>query len=150
MGRVARVDSQAVVSKLQQTRSCSCEHGSQVLQEGSQSGTSASDSDHLLATGRLRDRLGSVCDESHADGHCWRTVSRTEVTRGRMTLLATRVRVNQTECGFHLIACASNTLKRVCRSTVTAETYQIRLGVETSDRLRAAVVNNVHTLIPGD
>ena len=41
-------------------------------------------------------------------------VSRQGAKDGRMTLLATRGLVDQTECGFHVIACASNTLKTVC------------------------------------
>ena len=58
-----------------------------------------------------------------------------------MTILATRSLVDQAECGFHLIACTSNTLKRVCRSTLTAETYQMELGVEAADQLRATSVD---------
>ena len=56
-----------------------------------------------------------------------------------MTLLATRGFVVQTECGVHVIACASITLRRVCRSTVTAETFHMELGVEGG--------GCVHTLI---
>ena len=51
-----------------------------------------------------------------------------------MTILATRSLVDQAECGFHLVACTSNTLKRVCRSTLTTETYQMELGVEAAER----------------
>ena len=58
-----------------------------------------------------------------------------------MTILATRSLVDQAEWGFHLIACTSNTLKRVCRCTLTAETYQMELGVEAADQLRAAIVD---------
>ena len=58
-----------------------------------------------------------------------------------MTILATRSLVDQAECGFHLITCTSNTLKRVCRSTLTAETYQMELGVEAADQLRATIVD---------
>ena len=58
-----------------------------------------------------------------------------------MTILATRSLVDQAECGFHLIACTSNTLKRVSRSTRTAETYQMELGVEATDQLRALIVD---------
>ena len=58
--------------------------------------------------------IGSLCDPSHADEHCERTGEPSRSQRGRMTLLATRGLVDQTECGFHVIACASNTLKTVC------------------------------------
>ena len=63
-----------------------------------------------------------------------------------MTILATRSLVDQAECGFHLRACTSNTLKRVCRSTLTAETYQIKLGVEAEDQLRAAIADTFEPL----
>ena len=56
--------------------------------------------------------IGSVCDASHADEHCERTGEPYRSQGGRMTILATRSLVDQAECGFHLIACASNTLKR--------------------------------------
>ena len=42
---------------------------------------------------------------------------------------------------FHLIGHASNTLKRVCRATVQAETYGLSSGVEEGDRLRAAIAD---------
>ena len=58
-----------------------------------------------------------------------------------MTILATRSLVDQAECGFHLTACTSNPLKRVCRSTLTAETYQMELGVDAADQLRAAIAD---------
>ena len=60
---------------------------------------------------------GSVCDASRADEHCEQTGEPYRSQGGRMTILATRSLVDQAECGFHLIACASNTLKRVFRST---------------------------------
>ena len=58
-----------------------------------------------------------------------------------MTILVTCVLVDQTNCGFHVKTRASNTLKRVCRSTFAAGTYQVELGVETSGHLRASVVD---------
>ena len=61
--------------------------------------------------------IGSVCDASHADEHCERTGEPYTSQGGGVTLLATRGLVDETECGFQVIACASNTLKRVCRST---------------------------------
>ena len=85
--------------------------------------------------------IGSICDASHADEHCERTGEPYRSQRGRMTILATRSLVDQAECGFHLMACTSNTLKRVCRSTLTAERYQMELGVEAADQLRAAIVD---------
>ena len=66
--------------------------------------------------------IGSISDASHADEHCERTGEPYRSQGGRMTILATRSLVDQAECGFHLIARTSNTLKRVCRSTLTAET----------------------------
>ena len=85
--------------------------------------------------------IGSVCDTSHADEHCEQTGEPYRSQGGRMTVLATRSLVDQAECGFHLIACASNTLQRVCRSTLTAETYQMELGVEAADQLGVAIAS---------
>ena len=85
--------------------------------------------------------IGSISDASHADEHCERTGEPYRSQGGRMTILATRSLVDQAECGFHLIACTSNTLKRVCRSTLTAETYRMELGVEAADQLRAAIAD---------
>ena len=59
---------------------------------------------------------------------------------------ALRYKWYQTERGLHVVACASNALKRVCRSTLTVETYQVVLGVEAADHLRAAVVAMFTTL----
>ena len=65
----------------------------------------------------------------------------TNTAGGRMTNLATRSLVDRAECGFHLMACTSNTLARVCRSTLTIETYQMELGVEAADQLPATIVD---------
>ena len=86
-------------------------------------------------------RVGSVCDASHADEHCERTGEPYRSQGGRMTILETRSLADQAECEFHMTACTSNTLKRVCRSTLTAETYQMELGVEAADQLRAVIAD---------
>ena len=77
----------------------------------------------------------SVVDASHADEHCERTREPYKSQGSRMTLLAKRGLVDQTKCGFHVTTCASNMLKRLCRSTLKEETYQMELGVEAADHL---------------
>ena len=79
--------------------------------------------------------IGSVVDTSHDDEHCERTSEPYKSQGSRMTLLAKRGLVDQTKCGFHVTACASNMLKRPCRSTLTVETYQMELDVEAADQL---------------
>ena len=47
---------------------------------------------------------------------------------------------------FHPILYSSNALRRVCRATYQAETYQLQLGVEAGDLIRAAIVDMKGTL----
>ena len=47
---------------------------------------------------------------------------------------------------FHPSSCSSNALRRVCRATYQAETYQLQLGVEAGDLIRAAIVDMKGTL----
>ena len=129
--RIARVESRAAVSKLQQMKKqatvAAAVFARKVLQYFKKTATRG-----LMFRMDLGDVvIGSICDASHADEHCERTGEPYRSQGGRMTILATRSLVDQAECGFHLIACTSNsrTLKRVCRSTLTAETYQMELGM---------------------
>ena len=128
--RIARVESQAAVRRLQHMKKhatvAAAVFANKVLQYLKKT-----------ATRGLMFRMGVISWRHTPMNTVSKQESRTEV----MTMLATRSLVDQAECGFHLIACASNTLKRVCRSTLTAETYQIELGVEAADQLRAAVVD---------
>ena len=48
--------------------------------------------------------------------------------------------VSDKEVVFHPISWSSTTVKRVCRSTVMAETFAMTLGTEAGARARAAVV----------
>ena len=75
---------------------------------------------------------GDFCDASRADEHFKRTCEPHRSPGGRMTPLASRRGlVDQTDCGFRVIGCASNTLRRVCRSKVTAKTYQTSWALKT-------------------
>ena len=143
--RIARVESQTAVSKLQQmkkTTVAAAVFANKVLQYLKKTGTRGL----MFRMGVIRWHLGdfvigSISDASHADEHCERTGEPYRSQGGRMTILATRSLVDQAECGFHLIACTSNTLKRVCRSTLTAETLQLELRVEAADQLGAAIAD---------
>ena len=146
VARIARVDPQAAVSRLQQMKKqatvAAAVFANKVVQYLKKTATRGLVFLMGVISWHLGDFvIGSVCDASHADEHCERTGEPYRSQGGRMTILATRSFVDQTKCGFHLTACASNTLKRVCRSTLTAETYQMELGVEAADQLRAAIVD---------
>ena len=120
--RIARVESQAAVSRLQQMKKhatvAAAVFANKVLQYLKKTATSWHLGDFVI---------GSISYASHADEHCEQTGESYRSQGGRMTILATRSLVDQAECGFHLIACTSNTLTRVCRSALTAETYQMEL-----------------------
>ena len=146
VARIARVESQAAVSRLQQVQKqatvAAAVFANKVLQHLKKTATRGLVFLMGVISWHLGDFvIGSVCDASHADEHCERTGEPYRSQGGRMTILATRSLVDQTKCGFHLIACASNTLKRVCRSTLPAETYQMELGVEAADQLRVAIAD---------
>ena len=88
-----------------------------------------------------------VTDASHANEEEFGLVDgkkKTESHRsqgGRMQLLGNASEIHNDKLKCHLIGHASNTLKRVCRATVQAETYGLTLGVEEGDRLRAAIAD---------
>ena len=146
VARIARVESQAAVSRLQQMKKhatvAAIVFANKVLQYLKKTATRGLIFRMGVISWYLGDFvIGSVCDASHADEHCEQTGEPYRSQGGRMTILAIRSLVDQAECGFHLITCASNTLKRVCRSTLTAETYQMELGVEAADQLRVAIAD---------
>ena len=143
VARIARVESQAAVSRLQQMKKqatmAAAVFANKVLQYLKKTATRGL----VFRMGVISWHLGgfvisSVCDASHADEHCERTGEPYRSQGGRMTILATRSHVDQAEFGFHLIACTSNTS---AASTLTAETYQMQLGVEAADKLRVAIAD---------
>ena len=148
VARIARVESQAAVSRLQQMKKhatvAAIVFANKVLQYLKKTATRGLIFRMGVISWYLGDFvIGSVCDASHADEYCEQTGEPDRSQGGRMTILATRSLLDQAECGFHLRACASNTLKRVCRSTLTAEAYQMELGVEAADQLRVAIAGHV-------
>ena len=88
-----------------------------------------------------------VTDASHANEEeigIVRGKEKSETHRsqgGRMQLIGNSSEIYGDKLNFHLIGHASNTLKRVCRATVQAETYGLSSGVEEGDRLRAAIAD---------
>ena len=56
-------------------------------------------------------------------------------------MLASKAALDSEECFVHLISFGSAHLKRVCRSTMQSETYQLQLTVESLDLVRAALVD---------
>jgi hypothetical protein len=61
--------------------------------------------------------------------------------QGYLVCLAPADMVNLTEAVIHPIAWSSTHIKRVCRSTLMAETFAMIKGTEAGARLRAAVVD---------
>ena len=58
---------------------------------------------------------------------------------GRLNVLATQDLAEGEQCHFHLISWASHVIKRVVRSTLQGEAYELQGGVESGDIIRAAV-----------
>ena len=151
--RIARVESQTAVEQTTADEktsnggsSCLCKQGPPIPQEVRQlllwARSDVSDGNHQLAPGRFCDCQAASVTRHTPTNTASERESRTEVREDvGMTILATRSLVDQAECGFHLIACTSNTLKRVCRSTLTTETYHMELAVEAADQLRAAIAD---------
>ena len=138
--RIARVESQAAVSKLQmkkQAKVAAAVFANKVLQYFKNTATRGLMFRMGVISWHLGDFvIGSISDASHADEHCERTGEPYRSQGGRMTILATRSLVDQAECGFHLIACTSNTLKRVCRSTLSRN-----IPNGAADQLQAAIAD---------
>jgi len=67
---------------------------------------------------------------------------------GRLQMLCNKQDMLTNELHGHLIGFSSTTIKRVCRSTIQAEAYQLTAGVEEGDRLRAAIAHIFGKLDP--
>ena len=65
---------------------------------------------------------------------------------GKIIMLATPSALDGKEMWFHPVSFSSNILRRVCRATYQAETYQLQLGVESGDLIRAAIIGMKETL----
>ena len=55
-----------------------------------------------------------------------------------------------TDVFFHVIGYTSSILRRVCRSTIQAETYNIQYAVESGDIIRAGIADMRGKLHPRD
>ena len=60
---------------------------------------------------------------------------------GRLILLCNRDVIEGTQTHCHLVSFSSNVVRRVCRSTIQAESYQLQLSVEHADLIRASIVD---------
>ena len=61
---------------------------------------------------------------------------------GTMIILATpNLLCDGTDINFHVLNDSSTKIKRVCRSTMQAETYQLQLSVEHGDTIRACIAD---------
>ena len=82
-----------------------------------------------------------VTDASHGDETDEKSGTPYRSQGGRIVALATPSAMVSGVCGVHIIGFASHSLHRVVSSTMQAETYQLQLGVEAGDIIRAAVVD---------
>ena len=69
--------------------------------------------------------------------YCERTGEPYRIQGGRMQSMAIRDMFDKGECRFQFLSCASNKLERVCLLTLAAKAYQVEVGVEAADHLRA-------------
>jgi hypothetical protein len=60
---------------------------------------------------------------------------------GRLLLLSSSDCVTENKLRFHVIGHASTTVKRVCRATVQAETYNLQTAIEAGDVIRAGIAD---------
>ena len=60
---------------------------------------------------------------------------------GRILILASKELMAGTDVFFHVIGYTSSILRRVCCSTIQAETYNIQYAVESGDIIRAGIAN---------
>ena len=65
---------------------------------------------------------------------------------GRILILANKVLIEGTDIFFHVIGFTSTILRRVCRSTMQAETYNTQYAVESGDIVRAGIAD-LHGLL---
>ena len=68
----------------------------------------------------------------------------------RLQVIASPEILSGEEATFHLIGYGSNIVKRVCRSTMQAETYTLQSGSEEGDRIRAMIADIFNKLDPKD
>ena len=68
---------------------------------------------------------------------------------GRMIFLADKMPTLEEPAQVHLLEWSSTTLKRVCRSTLQAETLSSMLGSESAQHLRAALYGSMCPKPPG-
>ena len=60
---------------------------------------------------------------------------------GRTIILASKELMACTDAFFHVIGYTSSVLRRDCRSTIQAETYNIQCAVESGDIIRAGIAD---------
>ena len=60
---------------------------------------------------------------------------------GRIIILASKEHMAGTHVFFHVIGYTSSMLRRICRFTIQAETYNIQYAVESGDIIRAGIAD---------
>ena len=90
----------------------------------------------------------SVTDASHADEVDLEIGGPYLSQGGNITGLASASIVAGDDCTFHPIGISSNRIKRTCRSTVQAETYETETGAKSADVLRSAMQDMIKPFHP--
>jgi hypothetical protein len=94
--------------------------------------------------------VGSIADASHSN-EIEIVGDRVEHYRsqsGRLTVLATPSLTDKYVFGYHIIGWSSTIVRRVCRSTMQAETYSMSDKIEESDRFRAGLCDALFDIDP--
>ena len=94
--------------------------------------------------------IGSIADASHSN-EIEVVGDRVEHYRsqsGRFTVLATPSLRDRDVFKYHIIGWSSTLVRRVCRSTMQAETYSMSDKIEESDRFRAGLCDALFNLDP--
>jgi hypothetical protein len=67
---------------------------------------------------------------------------------GRLLMLASPSILKGDELQYHLISWSSTIIRRVCRSTMQAETYSMSNMIEEGDKFRAGLVDAINGITP--
>ena len=145
IGRVCRPEMLVRSSKLQQARNSATVNDLRAANKAVRYAKSHSERGLVFRSGVIdwdgHVVIAVITDASHGDEQDEASGTPYRSQGGRIVALATPNIMSGGVIGLHVIGYASNSLQRVVSSTMQAETYQLQLGVEAGDVLRAAFVD---------
>jgi len=94
--------------------------------------------------------IGSISDASHSNEVevVGERIENYRSQSGRFIILATPSMRDKDVFGYHIIGWSSTIVRRVCRSTMQAETYAMSNTVEEADRFRAGLCDALFNIDP--